>query len=32
VLEDNAAVLEHAQKHNVNYILVDEKYEFDIDL
>lgn len=32
VLEDNAQVLEQAQKHKVNYLLVDEKYEIDIDL
>lgn len=32
VLEDNARYLELAQKHNVNYILVDDKYEIDIDL
>ena len=32
VLEDNARYLELAQKHNVNYLLIDDKYEFDIDL
>ena len=32
VLADNAQVLELAQKHKVNYILVDDKYEVDIDL
>lgn len=32
VLKDNAQVLELAQKHNVNYVLIDDKYEIDIDL
>ena len=32
VLSDNAKVLELAQKLKVNYLLVDDKYEFDIDL
>lgn len=32
VLESNAQMLELAKKHNVNYILLDDKYEFDIDL
>ncbi len=32
VLADNAQVLELAQKHKVNYILIDDKYEVDIDL
>ena len=32
VLCDNAQVLELAQKHNVNYILIDDKYEVDIEL
>ncbi len=32
VLSDNAAVLELAQKHNVNYLLIDDKYEIKIDL
>ena len=32
VLTDNAHVLELAQKHKVNHILIDEKYEVDIDL
>ena len=31
-LIDNARVLENAQKHNVNYVLIDDKYEIDIDL
>jgi len=30
VLEDNAKVLELAKKHNVNYVLIDDKYEIDI--
>ena len=30
VLEDNAEVLKHAQKHKVNYVLIDDKYEIDI--
>jgi len=32
VLEDNAGNLELAQKYKVNYILIDDKYEIDIDL
>ena len=32
VLADNAQILALAQKHNVNYILVEDKYEIDIDL
>lgn len=32
VLEDNEQVLEHAQKSNVNYILIDDEYRIDIDL
>ena len=32
VLKDNARYLELAQKHKVNYILIDDKYEVDIDL
>ena len=32
VLTDNAHVLELAQKHKVNHILIDDKYEVDIDL
>ncbi len=32
VLADNAQVLELAQKHKVNYWLIDDKYEIDIDL
>ena len=30
VLKDNAAVLELARKHNVNYVLIDDKYEINI--
>ena len=32
VLVDNAQILELAKKHNVNHILIDDKYEVDIDL
>ena len=32
VLQDNTKNLELAQKHRVNYILIDEKYQADIDL
>lgn len=32
VLADNAQILELAKKHNVNYILIDDKYEVDIKL
>ena len=32
VLEDNAEVLSLAQKHHVNYILIEDKYEISIDL
>ncbi len=32
VLEDNSKYLELAQKHNVNYVLIDDKYEINIDL
>ena len=32
VLTDNAAILALAQKHNVNYILIEDKYEINIDL
>ena len=31
VLEDNAAVLELAKKHHLNCILIDSRYEIDID-
>ncbi len=30
VLEDNAKILELAQCHNVNYLLIDEKYEINV--
>ena len=30
VLSDNKNILELAKKYNVNYILIDDKYEFDI--
>ena len=30
VLADNAQILVLAQKHNVNYILIEDKYEIDI--
>lgn len=30
VLEDNAKVLELAKKYDVNYVLIDDKYEIDI--
>ena len=32
VLTDNAEILALAQKHNVNYILIEDKYEINIDL
>lgn len=32
VLEDNARYLELAQKYDVNYVLIDNKYEINIDL
>ena len=32
VLEDNAQVLELAQKYNVNYVLIDDEYKIEIDL
>ena len=32
VLADNAKVLKLAQKHKVNYLFLDDKYEIDIDL
>ena len=32
VLEDNEEMLSIAQEHNVNYILIDDKYEIHIDL
>ena len=32
VLEENAEILKLAKMHNVNYILIDDKYEINIDL
>ena len=32
VLEDNAEMLDLAQKNKVNYVLIDKKYQIDIDL
>jgi len=32
MLADNAEMLALAQKHNVNYILIEDKYEISIDL
>ena len=32
VLEDNAAILKLARMHKVNYILIDDKYDINIDL
>ena len=32
VLKDNANILALAQKHKVDYVLIDDKYEIDIDL
>ena len=32
VLEDNAHILEQAQKYNINYILIDDEYKIDVDL
>ena len=32
IVADNAEVLSLAQKHNVNYILIEDKYEINIDL
>ena len=32
VLRDNAEVLTLAQRHNVNYILIEDEYEIEIDL
>lgn len=31
-INDNAQVLELAKKHNVNYILIDDKYDINIEL
>lgn len=32
VLQENALVLELAQKNEVNYILIDNEYKIDIDI
>ena len=32
VLTDNAEMLDRAQKYNVNYILIEDKYEINIDI
>lgn len=32
VLEDNAYMLEGARKYHVNYLLIDEKYEIEIEI
>ena len=32
LLEDNRQMLAMAKKHGVNYLLIEEKYEFDIEL
>ena len=32
VLADNAGMLDLAKKHDVNYILIEDKYEINIDL
>ncbi len=32
VLQDNALYLELADKHKVNYLLIKDRYEIDIDL
>ena len=32
VLKDNAEILSLVQKHNLNYILIDDNYDFEIDL
>ena len=32
VLSENAQILEFAKKYNVNYILIDDKYEINIEL
>ena len=32
VLEDNEKVLELAQKHRQNYVLIDDEYRVDVDL
>ncbi len=32
VLEDNANILRLAKKHNANYVLIEDKYQLDMDL
>lgn len=32
LIEDNEKILALANEHKVNYILIDDKYEFDIDI
>lgn len=32
VIKDNVRILELAQKHKVNYLLIDDKYEIDVEL
>lgn len=32
MLKDNTKILEECQNHKVNYILIDEEYQIDIDL
>lgn len=32
VINDNSHILELAINHNVNYVLIDDKYEIDINL
>ena len=32
VLKDNLYILNQAKEYNVNYILIDDKYEIDIEL
>ena len=32
LMADNVEMLSLAQKHNVNYILIEDKYEINIDL
>lgn len=32
VLKDNAAILEQCRNHKVNYVLIDEEYQVDIEL
>ncbi|MBR3994343.1 MAG: adenylate kinase [Clostridia bacterium] len=32
VLSDNAEILQNCKKHGTNYILIDDKYDIDIDI